>query len=79
LFREQDAVVGQQYQPAVIGWLDRLPSLIGAGENKGQAIMYFAGGTGTSTYTPTAGELQAAFITTFNLWSNVDLPTTFVY
>jgi hypothetical protein len=79
LFREQDAVVGQQYQPAVIGWLDRLPSLIGAGENKGQAIVYFAGGTGAATYTPTAGELQAAFITSFNLWSNVDLPTTFVY
>jgi hypothetical protein len=79
LFREQDAVIGQQYQPAVIGWLDRLPSLIGAGENKGQAIVYFAGGTGTSTYTPTATELQEAFITTFNLWSNVDLPPTFVY
>jgi hypothetical protein len=79
LFREQDAVVGQQYQPALIGWVDRLPSLIGAGENKGQAIVYFAGGTGTSTYTPTAGQLQAAFITTFNLWSNVDLPTTFVF
>ena len=82
LFREQDAKIGQQYQPAVISWLDRLPSLIGAGENKGQAIVYFAGGTGTSTYDPAAGSanpLQAAFITTFNLWSNVDLPTTFVY
>jgi hypothetical protein len=78
-FREQDAVIGQQYQPAVIGWLDNLNSLIGAGENKGQAILYFAGGTGTSTYTPTGGQLQAALITTFNLWSNVDLPTTFVY
>ena len=78
MFREQDAVVGQQYQPAVISWLDRLPSLIGAGQNKGQAIVYFAGGNGTSTYTPTATELQEAFITTFNLWSNVDLPTTFV-
>jgi len=78
LFREQDAVVGQQYQPAVIGWLDRLPSLIGAGQNKGQAIMYFAGGTGTSTYTPAAGN-QASIITSFNLWSNVDLPATFVY
>jgi len=79
LFREQDAAVGQQYQPAVIGWVDKLPSLIGAGENKGQAIVYFAGGTGAATYTPTAGELQAAFITTFNLWSNIDLPTTFVF
>jgi hypothetical protein len=79
LFREQDAVVGQQYQPAVVSWLDRLPSLIGAGQNKGQAIVYFAGGTGAATYTPTAGQLQAAFITSFNLWSNIDLPTTFVY
>ncbi len=79
MFREQDAAVGQQYQPAVIGWVDKLPSLIGAGENKGQAIVYFAGGTGAATYTPTAGELQAAFITTFNLWSNIDLPTTFVF
>jgi len=79
LFREQDAVVGQQYQPAVIGWVDQLPSLIGAGENKGQAIVYFAGGTGAATYVPTVGELQAAFITTFNLWSNVDLPATFVF
>jgi len=78
LFREQDAVVGQQYQPAVIGWLDRLPSLIGAGENKGQVIMYFAGGTGSATYTPVAGN-QASIITSFNLWSNIDLPTTFVY
>lgn len=41
LFREQDAVVGQQYIPLTISWLDRLPSLIGAGENKGQAILYF--------------------------------------
>jgi hypothetical protein len=78
LFREQDAAVGQQYQPAVIGWLDRLPSLIGAGENKGQVIMYFAGGTGAATYTPAAGT-QASIITTFNLWSNVDLPATFVF
>jgi hypothetical protein len=40
LFREQDAV-NTQYTPLVISWLDRLPSLIGAGENKGQAILYF--------------------------------------
>lgn len=43
LFREQDAAVGTQYNPVVIGWLNRLPSLIGAGENKGQAILYMAG------------------------------------
>ena len=79
LFREQDAVVGQQYQPAVIGWVDKLPSLIGAGENKGQAIVYFAGGTGAATYNPSGNALQTAFITTFNLWSNVDLPATFVF
>ena len=41
LFREQDAVVGTQYIPLTLGWLDRLASLIGAGENKGQAIFYF--------------------------------------
>jgi hypothetical protein len=41
LFREQDAVIGEQYIPLTLGWLDRLPSLIGAGENKGQAILYF--------------------------------------
>ena len=42
LFREQDAVVGQQYQPVILSWLDRLPSLIGAGQNKGQVILYMA-------------------------------------
>jgi len=40
LFREQDAI-DVQYTPLVIGWLDRLPSLIGAGENRGQVITYF--------------------------------------
>jgi hypothetical protein len=47
LFREQDAVVGQQYQPVVLSWLDRLPSLIGAGQNKGQAILYMADANAT--------------------------------
>jgi hypothetical protein len=42
-FREQDAVVGTQYNPVVLGWVNHLPSLIGAGENKGQAILYIAG------------------------------------
>ena len=42
-FREQDAVVGTQYNPVVLGWVNQLPSLIGAGENKGQAILYIAG------------------------------------
>ena len=42
LFREQDAVSGQQYQPVILSWLDKLPSLIGAGQNKGQAISYMA-------------------------------------
>jgi hypothetical protein len=77
LFREQDAVVGTQYSAAVVGWLDRLPSLIGAGENKGQAILYFVGGSGSGSYTPNVGELQEALIATFNVWSNVDLPATF--
>ena len=40
LFREQDAQVGTQYNPAVLSWVNNLPSLIGAGENKGQAIFY---------------------------------------
>ena len=40
LFREQDAVVGGEYSPLVVGWVNHLPSLIGAGENKGQAILY---------------------------------------
>jgi hypothetical protein len=39
-FREQDAVVGGEYSPLVLGWVNKLPSLIGAGENKGQAILY---------------------------------------
>jgi hypothetical protein len=40
LFREKDTVVGTQYNPAVLSWVNNLPSLIGAGENKGQAIFY---------------------------------------
>jgi hypothetical protein len=75
LFREQDAVVGTQYSPAVISWLDKLPSLIGAGENKGQAILYLPGASGTADYTLPAGT-QLALVTTFNTWSNVDLPAT---
>jgi hypothetical protein len=39
-FREQDAVVDTQYNPAILSWVNQLPSLIGAGENKGQAIFY---------------------------------------
>ena len=62
LFREQDAVVGQQYQPAVIGWLDRLPSLIGAGENKGQAILYMADADATL-----AGQ-ALTLVTVLNTW-----------
>jgi hypothetical protein len=40
LFREQDASVNGEYSPLVLGWVNHLPSLIGAGENKGQAILY---------------------------------------
>jgi len=78
LFREQDATPGTQYSPAVISWLDRLPSLIGAGENKGQVILYLTGASGTANYVVPAGT-QLALINTFNVWSNVDLPTTFVF
>ena len=33
--------------------------------------------SGSGTYTPNVGELQEALIATLNVWSNVDLPTTF--
>ena len=62
LFREQDAVVGQQYQPVILGWLDRLPSLIGAGENKGQAILYMADADATL-----AGQ-ALTLVTVLNTW-----------
>ena len=77
LFREQDAVVGTQYNPVVIGWLSRLNSLIGAGENKGQVIIYMAGGSGTGPFTPTSGNSQDVLVSVFNSWSPIDLPTTF--
>jgi hypothetical protein len=41
LFREQDAVSTASYTPLTIGWVDRLPSMIGAGENRGAIINYF--------------------------------------
>ena len=77
LFREQDAIVGTQYNPVVISWLSRLNSLIGAGENKGQVILYMAGGDGVGTFAPT--DNQATFVTVFNAWvpTILDLPTTF--
>jgi hypothetical protein len=66
LFREQDAVVGTQYNPVVLGWVNHLPSLIGAGENKGQAILYMAGSATLS--------LQAlTLVQILNAW----LPATF--
>ena len=61
LFREQDAVVNTQYIPLVIGWLDRLPSLIGAGENKGQVINYFVDVT-------TGGNQGADLIAVLDAW-----------
>jgi len=61
LFREQDAVVGTQYNPVVLGWLNNLPSLIGAGENKGQAILYMSGSA-------TIAGQGATLITVLNSW-----------
>jgi hypothetical protein len=63
LFREQDAVVGQQYQPVIIGWLDRLPSLIGAGQNKGQAILYMADADAT------LATQALTLVTVLNAWT----------
>ena len=64
LFREQDAI-NVQYTPLVIGWLDKLPSLIGAGENKGQAILYFQN----------AGATQGdALITILDSWLAAKFP-----
>jgi hypothetical protein len=73
-FREQDAVVGTQYNPVVIGWLNRLNSLIGAGENKGQVILYMAGGDGIGDFAPTNN--QATFVTVFNAWVPASLALT---
>jgi hypothetical protein len=77
LFREQDAVVGTQYNPVVISWLNNLPSLIGAGENKGQIILYMAGGDGIGDFAPATN--QATFVTVFNAWvpANLDLVSPF--
>jgi hypothetical protein len=44
-FREQDAQSGVQYNPAILSWVSKLPSLIGAGENKGSAIFYIVNKT----------------------------------
>jgi hypothetical protein len=63
LFREQDAVIGQQYQPVIIGWLDRLPSLIGAGQNKGQAILYMADADAT------LATQALTLVTVLNAWT----------
>jgi hypothetical protein len=77
LFREQDAVVGTQYNPVVISWLNRLPSLIGAGENKGQVILYMAGGDGIGDFTPTLNQLT--FVNVFDAWvpTNLELGSPF--
>jgi hypothetical protein len=63
LFREQDAAIGQQYQPVIIGWLDRLPSLIGAGQNKGQAILYMADANAT------LAAQALTLVTVLNAWT----------
>ena len=49
-FREQDAVVGGEYSPLIVSWVNKLPSLIGAGENKGTVILYF------DSYTEPSGD-----------------------
>ena len=72
-FREQDAV-NTQYSPAVIEWLDKLPSLIGAGENKGQVILYFAGALVSGVFTPAATSTQSDFVAVFNSWRAGSLP-----
>lgn len=74
LFREQDAV-NTQYSPVIISWLDKLPSLIGAGENKGQVILYFAGALSSSQFTPATPGTQANFVTVFNAWRAGSIPT----
>lgn len=40
-FREQDADSSGTYSPLIVSWVNKLPSLIGAGENKGTVILYF--------------------------------------
>jgi hypothetical protein len=73
LFREQDAT-NTQYSPAVIGWLDKLPSLIGSGENKGQVILYFPGALVSGVFTPAATSTQSDFVAVFNSWRAGSLP-----
>jgi hypothetical protein len=63
LFREQDAVVGQQYQPVIISWVDKLSSLIGAGQNKGQAIFYMADANAT------LATQALTLVTVLNAWT----------
>jgi hypothetical protein len=75
LFREQDAASGTQYSPAVISWLNELPSLIGAGENKGQVILYFAGALVAGVFTPAVGT-QANIVSVFNSWRASSFPAT---
>ena len=57
--------------------MNRLNSLIGAGENKGQVILYMAGGDGIGDFAPTNN--QATFVTVFNAWvpANLDLVSPF--
>jgi hypothetical protein len=74
LFREQDAEIGTQYNPVVLGWLNNLPSLIGAGENKGQAIFYIAG-------SPILTDQGLTLVEVLNAWLTgkfTALPTTLV-
>jgi hypothetical protein len=62
-FREQDAVVGGEYSPLVLGWVNQLPSLIGAGENKGQAILYM------DAYVSNPGDQATDIATLLDTWA----------
>ena len=74
MFREQDTVVGTQYNPVILGWLDKLNSLIGAGENRGSAILYISGAPGLTNQGLELIDVLNAWLT--NKFANV--PVTLV-
>jgi hypothetical protein len=64
-FREQDAQIGGEYSPLVLGWVNNLPSLIGAGENKGQAILYM------DAYVSNPGDQATDIATLLDTWAAI--------